>query len=331
MSTPPTENTLSGPGEPDLLSVVIPNWNGAHHLRTCLDALARQTHTEIEVIAVDNASHDESQALISGEYPWVKLIVLPENRGFTGACNAGMIAARGEFIALLNNDTEVDVSWAATVVAAFGRNPQIGSVASKMLLFDRRDHIHTTGDFFTLDGRAGNRGVWERDTGQYDQEAEVFSACGGSSAYRRAMLAEIGLLDDDFFFSGEDVDLGWRAQLRGWRCLYTPQAIVYHHLAATGGGVTASYYDGRNLIFILVKNYPAALWRKHGSAVLSAQRRLAWEALRAWRGEAARARLRGMVAGIVGIPRMWPKRRAIQAGCRVSSAYLESILTPPQS
>jgi hypothetical protein len=104
---------------------------------------------------------------------------------------------------------------------------------------------------------------------------------------------------------------------------------VYHHLSATGGGVTASYYDGRNLIFVLVKNYPAALWRIYGRRVVWSQARLAWEALRAWRGAAARARLRGMLAGIAGIPRMWRKRRAIQRMRTVSMADLERILSAP--
>ncbi|MDZ4764222.1 MAG: glycosyltransferase family 2 protein [Chloroflexota bacterium] len=310
-----------------LFSVVIPHWNGLRHLQTCLDALARQTYAPIEVILVDNASSDGSQAFVRERYPAVTLIELPENRGFTGACNAGFAAAKGEFIALLNNDTEVDAGWAAAVVDAFGRDLRVGSVASKMLLFDQRDHIHTAGDFFTHDGRAGNRGVWELDSGQYDREEYVFSACGGSSAYRRALLDEIGGLDDDFFFSLEDVDLGWRAQLAGWRCLYTPRAIVYHHLAATGGGVTASYYDGRNLIAVLAKNYPNALWRKHGGVIVRAQARQAWAAVRAWRGAAARARLRGMAVGIVGLPRTWRKRRAIQAARSVSIEYIESILS----
>src|SRR5690606_3255886 len=236
-----------------LFSVIIPNWNGKHFLPTCLDALKAQTYPRVEVIVVDNASTDGSQALLKTDYPWVKLVELPANRGFTGACNAGIRAATGDYIALLNNDTEVAPDWVAAVADTFERYPDAGSVASKMLLFDRRDTFHTAGDYFTLDGRAGNRGVWQTDEGQYDREEYVFSACGGSAVYRRAMLDDIGLLDDDFFFSGEDVDLGWRAQLAGWRCLYTPRAIVYHHLSATGGGVTASYYDGRNLIYILAK------------------------------------------------------------------------------
>ncbi len=279
----------------------------------------------LEIIIADNDSHDESRALIKRDYPEVVLVELPENRGFTGACNAGMRAATGEFVALLNNDTEVDEGWAAAVIDAFDRHPEVGSVASKMLLFDRRDHIHTAGDYFTLDGRAGNRGVWQLDGGEFDHEEYVFSACGGSSVYRKTMLDQVGLLDDDFFFSLEDVDLGWRAALAGWRCLYTPAAIVYHHLSATGGGVTASFYDGRNLIFVLVKDYP--LWRKYGGRVVRAQVGLAWEALRAWRGAAARARLRGMIAGLLGIPRMLPKRRAIQSARRLTDAEIEALLT----
>lgn len=314
---------------PALLSIVIPNWNGARFLPVCLDALARQTYTPLEIIVVDNASQDGSQQLVQTKYPAVRLIELPENRGFTGACNAGMQAARGAFVALLNNDTEADPGWAAAVVEAFNRQPEIGIVASKMLLFEQRDRIHTAGDYFTVDGRAGNRGVWQADAGQFDREEYVFSACGGSSVYRRAMLDKIGLLDDDFFFSLEDIDLAWRAQLTGWRCLYTPRAVVYHHLSATGGGVTASYYDGRNLIFVLVKNVPAALWRKYGGRILRAQFRLAWEALRAWRGAAARARLRGMLAGLRGMPRMWRKRRAVQAMRTVSAADIERILSAP--
>jgi GT2 family glycosyltransferase len=310
-----------------LVTVVIPNWNGAVHLPTCLESLRRQTFRDFEVIVVDNGSSDESLALLARDYPEVQVLALGENRGFAGACNAGIRAARGEFIVLLNNDTEADPHWLEEVVAAFGRHPEAGLVASKMRLFDRRDVLHTAGDYYRVDGRPGNRGVWETDRGQYDREEYVFSACGGSAAYRRAMLDEIGLLDEDFFYSCEDVDLAWRAQLAGWRCVYAPRAVVYHKLSATGGGVTASFYDGRNFIYLLVKDYPGDLWRRYWRAVLRAQFRLAGEALRAWRGAAARARLRGMLAGLLGIPRMLRKRRAVQRTRRVDTAYLLSVLT----
>lgn len=309
-----------------LFSVVIPNWNGLRFLQVCLDALDEQTYDHKEVIVVDNASEDGSQEFLKTYYPLVKLIELPENRGFTGACNAGIAAAQGEYIALLNNDTEVDYGWIAAVVDAFERHPEVGIVASKMLLFDQRDHFHTAGDFFTVDGRAGNRGVWQPDTGQYDEEAYVFSACGGSAAYRRAMIEQIGALDDRFFFSLEDIDLAWRAQLTGWRCLYTPHAIVYHHLSATGGGVTASYHDGRNLLYVLFKNYPTELWYKYGYRIIKSQWKAATAALRAWRGAAARARLRGMLAGLRSLWQLWPDRRRIQRMRTVSIRYLEAAL-----
>lgn len=317
--------------KPGLFSVIIPNWNGLSHLKTCLDALRAQQYPHIEVIIADNASTDGSQDFILANYAEVRIVQLERNRGFTGACNAGMEAAGGEFVCLLNNDTEVDANWASEVVSAFERHPEAGSVASKMLLFDRRDHIHTAGDLYRVDGIPVNRGVWQPDGPDYAEEVLVFSACGGSSTYRRAMLDEVGLLDDDFFFSMEDVDLGWRAQLAGWRCIYAPRAIVYHHLAATGGGVTASFHDGRNTLWVIAKNYPGALLRKHALHIGRAQARRALEALRAWRGAAARARLRGMLAGLLGLPRQLRKRRRIQAARRVDDAYIASILSSAEA
>ena len=311
-----------------LISVIIPNWNGARLLPTCLDSLRQQSYAEREVIVVDNASTDGSLELLARDYADVRVLVLPSNRGFTGACNTGIQASHGEFIALLNSDTEVDEHWLGQVVAAFERHPEAGLVASKMLLFDRRDTLHTAGDFYRLDGAPGNRGVWQRDEGQFDREEYVFSACGGSAAYRRTTLDEIGLLDDDFFFSCEDVDLAWRAQLAGWKCVFAPQAIVYHQLAATGGGPTASFHDGRNTIWVIAKNYPSSLWKRHWREVVRAQLRITREALNAWRGEAARARLRGQLAGLLGLPKMFHKRHIVQSSRRVSDDYLLKILTP---
>jgi GT2 family glycosyltransferase len=310
-----------------LVSVIIPNWNGAHLLPMCLDSLRRQSYAEREIIVVDNASTDDSRELLARDYPDVCLAALPRNMGFTGACNAGIRTSQGEFVALLNSDTEADENWLAEVVAAFERHPEAGLVASKMRLFDRRETLHTAGDFCRLDGVPGNRGVWQRDEGQFDREEYVFSACGGSAAYRRAMLDEIGLLDLDFFFSCEDVDLAWRAQLAGWKCVFAPRAIVYHKLAATGGGPTASFYDGRNMIWVIAKNYPSSLWKRHWREVIRAQLRITSEALCAWRGAAARARLRGQLAGLLGLPKMLGKRRAVQAFRRVSDEHLLKILT----
>ena len=239
-----------------------------------------------------------------------------------------MEAAKGAYIALLNNDTEVARDWAEQLARAFESHSEAGIIASKMLLFDQRDRLHTAGDFFTIDGRAGNRGAWQRDRGQFDHGDYVFSACGGSAVYRQSMLAEIDLLDDDFFFLLEDVDLAWRAQLAGYKVWYEPRAIVYHHLSATGGGVTASFHDGRNGIWLIAKNMPASLLRKYSRQILATQLSLFWQSLKSWRGREARARIRGMIAGALGIRGALVKRKRIQAGKRVSDDYIESILTP---
>lgn len=310
-----------------LISVIIPNWNGARLLPTCLHSLRRQRYAEREILVVDNASTDGSLELLARDYAEVRVIALPRNTGFTGACNAGIRASHGEFVVLLNSDTEADERWLEKVVAAFERHPEAGLVASKMRLFDQRDKLHTAGDFVRRDGTPGNRGVWQRDEGQFDREEYVFSACGGSAAYRRAMLDQIGLLDDDFFFSCEDVDLAWRAQLAGWKCVFTPHAVIYHKLAATGGGPTASFYDGRNMLWVIAKNYPGSLWKRHWRAVIQAQLRITGKALRAWRGQAARARLLGQLAGLLGLPKMLQKRRAIQASRRISDDDLLRLLT----
>ncbi len=311
-------------------SVVIPNWNGRRFLADCLGSLARQSYRDIEIIVVDNASTDGSQALLQADFPQAQLIALPENRGFTGACNTGIQAASGSIIALLNNDTEVDVNWAKAIVAAFASEVEVGMVASKMLLFDKRDHFHTAGDTFGVNGSAGNRGAWEKDVGQYERAEYVFGACGGAAAYRRSMLEEIGMLDDDFFFLLEDIDLSWRAQLAGYKTLYLPSAVVYHHLSASGGGVTASYYDGRNGIWVLVKNMPSPLLRRYALRILARQACLAWQAMCAWRGAEARARLRGMLRGLLTVGSAIRKRRQIQASKVVSDSYIDSILTAPE-
>ena len=309
-------------------SIIIPHFNGRQHLDDCLCSLRRQTFTDFEVLLVDNGSTDGSQTYVRQHFPEVQLLELEQNRGFTGACNAGWRASQGDFVILLNNDTEADAHWLGEIVAAFGRNPEAGIIASKLLLFDRRDHFHAAGDFYRRDGIPGNRGVWQQDVGQYEREEEVFSACGAAAAYRRQMLDEIGFLDDDFFFSCEDVDVAWRAHLAGWRVLYVPTAVVYHKLKATGGDVTGSYYDGRNFLYLIWKNYPAGLLRQDWRLIVKAQLKISDQALRAWRGAAARARLRGQLAGLLGLVKMWPRRRRIQANRRAADDSLTAVLTP---
>jgi GT2 family glycosyltransferase len=306
--------------------VIIPNWNGARHLPDCLNALRLQTFRDFDVILIDNGSTDNSLKLLAQEYPEVKVIALASNRGYAGGCNVGLKAAASEVLVLLNNDTEVTPTWLQELLAALDQHPEAGMATPKVLLWDDRTRLHTTGDYVRTNGIPDSRGVWELDEGQYDREPYVFGASGVAPAYRRTMLDEIGLLDADYGSYCEDVDLCWRAQLAGYRCVYAPRAVLYHKVSATGKGALRSFYVARNTIWMLAKNLPQEIWRRHRKAILSAQWKRLADAVRAWRGVEARATLRGQLAGLLGLPRALRKRPEIQAGRRVDSAYLESLL-----
>jgi GT2 family glycosyltransferase len=307
-------------------SVIIPNWNGRRHLPTCLGALARQTRKDFETILVDDASTDDSVRYVEDVFPWVRIVRRRRNGHFSRAVNTGIHAARADVIVLLNSDTEPEPGWLAALLRALEDHPEAGMVTSKLLLFDRRTVLHSAGDFLRVDGRPGNRGVWEEDHGQYDESRWVFGACGGAAAFRRTMLDEIGLFDEAFVAYCEDVDLSFRAQLAGYRCRFVPEARVYHHVSATGGGASASYLCGKNFINLVVKNMPAELLRRHWPKIAAAQARLAFDALRHARQPAARAWLRGQLAAAGQLPAMIAKRRRVQAKRRVPVEAIEALL-----
>ncbi len=138
------------------------------------------------------------------------------------------------------------------------------------MLFDRRDTLHTTGDLLGVDGIPRNRGVWQVDRGQFDDWRAVFSGCGGATAYRRDVWQALGGFDEDFWMYLEDVDFGFRARLAGCEAVFA-QARVYHHLSASGGDVLASYYVGRNTIWLIAKNMPRSLLRRNALAIVQGQ------------------------------------------------------------
>lgn len=308
-------------------SIIIPNYNGLRFLAPCLDALRGQTYprTLTEVIVVDDASTDASVAFVRQNYPEAAVIQMARNSGLAAACNAGAAAAAGDLLVMLNNDTEAEPGWLTALVESALAHPQAGAIASKMLLFDRRDTLHNAGDLMGVDGIPRNRGVWERDTGQYDADLAVFGGCGGGVAYRRAAWEAAGGFDERLFMYLEDVDLAWRLQLAGWRAVFAPQARLYHHLSATGGGALASFYVGRNTLWVIAKDMPGPLIRRHLRAIVAAQLRVARDALRAWRGAAARARLRGQLAGLLGLPRALAWRRENFARLAVAAAAVQEI------
>ena len=305
-----------------IASIVIPNWNGGHHLRICLPALRQQSEQSFELIVVDNGSTDDSEDIVHREIPEARFIKLSRNFGFARACNEGIIRAKGKHIALLNNDTEPEAGWLAALIGRLESDPELGSVASKLLVFDRRHMIHSAGDYYRIDGVPGNRGVWQADGPEYDQPAETFSACAGAAAYRREMFEQVGLFDEEFVSYCEDVDLGFRAQLAGWRCGFEPGARVYHRISASGSGELASYYNGRNFVLVMAKNYPRSLLRRNIGKIVKAQLGFLGESLRHWREPAARARIGGQLAGLAGIPGVMGKRRIGEQLRRISDEDL---------
>lgn len=314
---------------PPRVSVIIPNWNGAALLPVCLASLASQTFRDFEIVVVDDASTDDSRELLRRDFPAARVVALNRRGGFAPAVNAGIREARGEILVLLNNDTEADAAWLTELVAALGTNPLTGMAASKLRLFGEREKLHSAGDYYRIDGIPGNRGVWEVDRGQYDTPEALpplFGASAGAAAYRRALFQAVGLFDEGLGSYCEDVDLNWRARLAGFDCAYAPRAIVYHMVSASGGGARASYYVGRNFIAVLAKNYPGGMWRKNWRRILGAQFGIAQDALKAWRGEAARARLRGQLAGVLALPYFLQQRDQIRQMRRVSDDEIERVL-----
>jgi GT2 family glycosyltransferase len=310
-----------------LASVIVPSLNGAHLLPGCLSSLLSQSYARLEVIVADGASTDGTVDLMRDRYPRVRLLRLHVNRGFAGNVNAGLRAARGEVLCLLNNDAQADVEWVEACVEALEQDTSIGSVACKVLFDDGRT-INSAGDLFCRDGAARQRGNGCADGPEWDLPARVFGAMGGAAAYRRALLADVGLFDERFFMYLEDVDLAFRAQLRGWSCVYQPRARVRHRGGASGGGKLESFYNGRNLIRLLAKDLPGGLVARMLPAIVRFQARRAREALVAWRGSAARATLRGQLAGLAELPRHLADRPPVQRRRRVSNDSLYALFSP---
>jgi GT2 family glycosyltransferase len=307
-------------------SVIVPNLNGVAFLGVCFDALRRQTCPPLETILVDDGSTDASIDLVVARYPEVRVVRHPRTRGVAAAFNSGLRAASGDLIVLLNNDTEAEPTWLAELCGALEADPGASSAASKLLLFDRRDVLHSAGDYYGRDGMPGNRGVWRKDEGQFDGLRETFGPCGAAAAFRRSLFDEIGTFDESLGSYLEDVDLSFRARLRGQRCRFVPTARVYHRLSATGGGKTSSYYVGRNAVWVAAQNLPAPLLRAYLPRLVARQATIAAEALRHGREAAARARLRGQLDGVRGLPSRLGRRRAIQKTRRIGSEELDRML-----
>jgi GT2 family glycosyltransferase len=243
-----------------LISVVVLNWNGGRIVEECLISLQVQTYRPLEIIVVDNASTDGSVDLVEKRFPDIKLIVNERNLGFGGGNNVGIRACHGRYIMILNNDTRLDPKCIEELKRSIEKDEKYGACASKILLEYEDNLIDAAGIVVCPDGLSIGRGRLEKGD-RYDEEKEVFFASGCAGLYRREMLEGIGLYDEDFFAYADDTDMGWRAQLAGWRCIYNPKAIVHHFHSASSSAYSPlkAFLVERNRIWVAIKNFPFPL------------------------------------------------------------------------
>lgn len=248
------------PSGSPLISVVLLNWNGEQVVEKCLKSLQGQTYHPLELIVVDNASTDQSVELIRKNFPEVKLVLNEKNLGFGGGNNVGIRASQGRFIMMLNNDTRLDPSCIEELKRGLEKSDRYGACASKILLEYEENLIDAAGIVVCPDGLSIGRGRLESGD-HYNEETEVFFASDCACLYRREMLEDIGLYDEDFFAYADETDMGWRAQLAGWKCIYKPRAVVYHFHSASSGSYSPfkAFLVERNRIWVAVKSFPFSL------------------------------------------------------------------------
>lgn len=239
------------------VSIVIPNYNGKHFLENCLKTVFAQTIENQEVIVVDNGSTDGSLEYLE-TFPGVRVIELDKNYGFCHAVNEGIRASESEYVILLNNDTEVDENFSAELLRAIREDEKIFSCSSRMIRFHDREHMDDAGDYYCALGWAFGRGKGGL-VKNYEKPANIFASCAGAAIYRKKMFESLGYFDEKHFAYLEDIDIGYRARIHGYRNVYAPKAVVYH----VGSGFSGSAHNAfkvklsaRNSVYLAYKNMP---------------------------------------------------------------------------
>jgi GT2 family glycosyltransferase len=309
--------------EPDI-SIVIVTWNGRQHLQTCLQSVAAQRGVRTETIVVDNASTDDTPEYVRSRFPWVRLVTLGENRGFAAGSNIGAREARGRLVAFLNNDTAADAGWLRALAAGLDEPNRFALVTSRIVYMHDPDTIDSAGDGVLRWG-----GAFKRHHGEPASAAlatqEVFGVCGAACMMPRAVFDELGGFDEDFFASHEDVDLSYRARLRGYRCRYVADAIVRHVGSATLGTVSSfSVFHGqRNLEWMYFKDTPASLlWQTLPGHIVYDLAAGFHFARMGMLGPYVRAK----TAAAAGLLRVLRKRAHVQRGRSVDAAAIAPLL-----
>jgi GT2 family glycosyltransferase len=322
-----------------LISVIVVNWNRKDLLRKCLQSLLQQTNSSLEIVVVDNGSSDGSSPMIASDFPFVRLIQNRENRGFCRANNQGIAAARGEFVALLNNDAEAEPNWTAALKKVLVDHPAAGMAASKILVYENPLRIDKVGHLIYPDGQNRGRGTGAIDAGQFDRIEEVLWPDGCAAMYRKAMLDQIGGFDEDFFAYADDADLGLRARIAGWTCIYTPHAVVRHHRGSTLGLRNAGRVKliERNRVLLVAKSFPASLlWlnplyylvRLAAGAAASFSDEGETLHFPGWRGkwQLVKALIAGDFEALLLLPRMFRKRREINRTRKLTARQVKQLI-----
>lgn len=315
-----------------LISIIVVNWNGRNYLGECLDSLRNQTFVDFEVILVDNGSTDGSIEYLQSHFlGFVRVLRNGKNLGFARGNNQGIKIANGKYIVLLNNDAKADRHWAEELVKAAEEDRRAGMLASKIYLQGGQKIIDNVGHLIYRDGLNRGRGRLEVDHGQFDQKEEVLFPSGCAALYRREMLEEIGLFDEDFFAYGDDTDLGLKGRLAGWKCIYVPGAVVFHRYSQSSGAYSPmkAFYVERNRVWVAIKYFPLSVLLKSPFYTLL---RFLLQGYGAFTGRGAagkfsqeysrflllRVLLKAYAAALWGMPKMWRKRKEMKKLIRVS-------------
>lgn len=244
-------------------TIVIPNYNGIKYIQACLESLYSGTTKEFVVIVVDNASTDGSMELVRERFPQVQMIVNQQNTGFSHAVNQGIRASTTPYVILLNNDTQADLSFIHELekVMDSDLDKKIFSASAKLVSLYDKDKTDDAGDYYCALGWAFARGKG-KNPDRYTRDCDIFAACAGAAIYRRELLEEnqVGLFDEEHFAYFEDIDIGYRAKIYGYRNRFAANSIVYHAGSATSGSRYNSFKTGlasRNSIYLIYKNMPA--------------------------------------------------------------------------
>lgn len=238
--------------------MVVPSYNGRALLTECLEGLRGQTHVPLEVIVVDDGSTDGSAEAVRKSFPQVRVLRMPENRGFCAAANAGIAAARGSYVALINNDAVPSSEWLGALVRVMESDPRIAACASKLLTQDDPPRLESAGDLYRPWRSPRARGAG-RPKDEFDLPGPVFGACAAAAIYRAEALEDVGLFDESLGSYYEDVELCFRFHLGGWKVWYAPTAIVRHRGHGTAATEDVLFRVLRNDILVYFKDMPTSL------------------------------------------------------------------------